>query len=357
MRLPVDLHVELHGPLPIRRQLAEQLRHAIEGGRVARDQPLPSIRELAGLLGINPNTVARVIDDLKQGGYVEARRGRGIFVAAAPPARPSPGLREVFLRDAVVRAAALGMTAEDLAVGVLSLGGNRPAAVRGVLEVLLVEGSPSELDFCARELERHLPVRVDAMPLAGLARAVRRQPRPPWSAAVTSFRHLPAVERALRTHGLPVIALLAGAHLETLHRLGQLPPRTRVGVVAAEAETALGLRHSIEAAGLPNIALAGACPAAGPALGRMLRRVDAVVCSASVVERVRALAGGVAVIVDDRTLDPRVIERLAALLVRRQGGAPAGPPPPVPGASATSRRRRERGRRERDRAVVSAGGG
>ena len=49
----------------------------------------PSIRELAGFLGINPNTVARAIEDLKRSGYVEARRGKGVFVAAASPPRPS----------------------------------------------------------------------------------------------------------------------------------------------------------------------------------------------------------------------------------------------------------------------------
>src|SRR5881409_4492509 len=116
MRIPMRLQIDAHSPIPIRWQLTEQLKHVIEGGGVPRDQALPSIRELAGFLGVNPNTVARVIDDLKHLGYVEARRGRGVFVAPAPPARPSPHLREAFLQDTVIRAAALGMTADDLSV-------------------------------------------------------------------------------------------------------------------------------------------------------------------------------------------------------------------------------------------------
>src|SRR6267142_2413678 len=127
MGTTMNLKIDGHSPIPIRRQLTEQLRHAIEGGGVPRDQALPSIRELAGFLGVNPNTVARVIDDLKRLGYVEARRGRGVFVAPAPPARPSPHLRGAFLQDTVIRAAALGMTADDLSVGVLSLAGVPPA--------------------------------------------------------------------------------------------------------------------------------------------------------------------------------------------------------------------------------------
>src|SRR6267142_6664981 len=106
----MNLKVDGHSPIPIRRQLMEQLRHVIEGGGVPKDHAMPSIRELAGFLGVNPNTVARVIADLKQSGYVEARRGKGVFVAQAPPARPAPHLRESFLQDAVIRAAALGMT-------------------------------------------------------------------------------------------------------------------------------------------------------------------------------------------------------------------------------------------------------
>ena len=329
MKIPMDLHVDARSPIPIRRQLTEQLKHVIESGGVPRDQTLPSIRELAGFLGINTNTVARVIEDLKQSGYVEARRGRGVFVASAPPVRPSPRLRESFLRDVVIRAAALGMTADDMAVGVLSLAGVRPAAIEGAVEVLLVECSPSELDFFARQLEAHLPVRVDKVLLGELAAVTRRQTQAGrWRAAVTSFCHLPEVDRVLSGWGVPVIALLAEAHLETLHRLAQLPAGTRVGVASDAVETAHNLAHSIANAALPNIVLVGASPAEGTALGRLVRRVDVIVCSSAAGERVRQLAGpAVQVMIDDRALDQRAIEMLAALLVRQNGERPATAPP------------------------------
>lgn len=323
--------MDAHSPIPIRRQLTEQLKHLIEGGGVAPDRALPSIRELAGFLGINPNTVARVIEDLKQSGYVKARRGRGVFVAPTPPARPSPTLRERFLQDTVIRGAALGMTADDVAVGVLSLAGVRPAAIRGAVEVLVVECSPTELDFYARELEIQLPVRADKVLLAELARVIRRRgPNRGWAAAVTSFCHLPEVERHLGRRGVPVIALLAEAHLETLHRLAQLPAGTRVGVASTAVETAHNLEHSIANAGLPNITLVGVSPAGGAALGRLLRRVDAVVCSTAAAERVRRLAGpAMPVIVDDRALDTRGIEILAAVLVHPDGAGRATAPLPA----------------------------
>ena len=368
MVISAHLRVDEHSPIPIRRQLAEQLKHVIEGGGVPRDQALPSIREMAGFLGINPNTVARAIEDLKRSGYVEARRGAGVFVASDLPARPAPHLRAAFLKEVVIRGAALGMTADDVSVGVSSLVGERPAAVRGTVEVLLVECSSSELEFFARELEAHLPVRVDKVRLGELAAAVRRRPRAGrWGAAVTSFFHLPEVERRLGGTGVPVLALLAEVHLETLHRLAQLPAGTRVGVASGDPETAHNLEHSIANAGLPNIVLVGACPAEGAALGRLVRRVEVIVCSTSAAERVRRLVGSAAqVIVDDRALDRRAIEMLAARLVRPDGnGAPAAAPPARQRPSARVSRRsplargatRETAKREVMRVDVDRAGG
>ena len=325
----MPLRVDAHSPIPIRWQLTEQLKHVIEGGGVPRDEALPSIRELAGFLGINPNTVTHAIEDLKRSGHVATRRGKGVFVALAVPARPITSGREDFLKDAVIRAAVLGMTPSDVAVGVLSLASVGLAALRGAVAVLLVECSPSELDFFGRELEAHLPVRVDKVLLKDLATAARRRTGTNhWAAAVTSFGHLPEVERRLDGWGVPVVALLAEVHLETLHRLAQLRPGTRVGVVSAERETAHNLEHSIANAALPNIARVEAGPAEGPALGRLVRRVDAIVCSTSAAARVQGLVGPtVPVIVDDRALNQRAIQMLGAILAQQDGDHSTVTPP------------------------------
>src|SRR2546429_3457668 len=117
MGIPIQLQVDKQSPIPIRRQLTEQLKHVIESGGVPPDQALPSIRELAGFLGINPNTIARVIEDLKRSGYVEARRGKGVFVATAPPPHPLPQPPPGLLQDVGLPAPALGMTPQDAAGG------------------------------------------------------------------------------------------------------------------------------------------------------------------------------------------------------------------------------------------------
>jgi hypothetical protein len=97
-------------------------------------------------------------------------------------------------------------------------------------------------------------------------------------------------------------------------------------VASDTVETAHNLEHSIANAALPNIVLLGAGPAEGPGFDRLVRRLDIVVCSSSAAERVRQIAGPrTQVIIDDRALDSRAIEMLAALLVGQNGRAPAVP--------------------------------
>ena len=97
--------------------------------------------------------------------------------------RRSPALRERFLHDVVIRAAALGMTADDLAVGVLSLAGVRPPAINGAMDVLLVECHPATLDAVARQLEAHLPIHVDKALVGDLKSIMRpRTPARRWRA-------------------------------------------------------------------------------------------------------------------------------------------------------------------------------
>jgi len=76
--------------LPIYLQIAEAIRGAVAAGTYRPGEALPSLRELAVTLGVNPNTVQRAYDELSREGIVEPRRGLGLFVAdqAQVDARP-----------------------------------------------------------------------------------------------------------------------------------------------------------------------------------------------------------------------------------------------------------------------------
>ena len=66
---------------PIFRQIADQMRSAIDAGVYKAGEMLPSLRALAIDIKVNPNTVQRAYDALEREGVVETRRGIGIFVA------------------------------------------------------------------------------------------------------------------------------------------------------------------------------------------------------------------------------------------------------------------------------------
>jgi GntR family transcriptional regulator len=65
----------------------EQIKHAIETGAIRAGEQLPSVRQMAEDLVINPNTVARAYRDLEHEGIVELRHGSGAFIRGEMVAR------------------------------------------------------------------------------------------------------------------------------------------------------------------------------------------------------------------------------------------------------------------------------
>jgi DNA-binding transcriptional regulator YhcF (GntR family) len=70
---------------PIYEQLVRQVKHAITTGALKSGAQMPTVRELAAELVINPNTVARAYRELEQAGLLESTVGRGTFVKFSPP--------------------------------------------------------------------------------------------------------------------------------------------------------------------------------------------------------------------------------------------------------------------------------
>jgi GntR family transcriptional regulator len=66
--------------IPIFRQIADQLRQAVDSGVYKPGEMLPSQRALAIDIKVNPNTIQRAYEALEREGIVETRRGVGVFV-------------------------------------------------------------------------------------------------------------------------------------------------------------------------------------------------------------------------------------------------------------------------------------
>ena len=89
-------------PAPIWKQIEEGVRRLIALGALKAGAPVPSVRDLARDLRVNPNTVARAYQRLTEGGVLAVRRGEGTFVAEQP-AQPRKSEKHEMLRDAAMR--------------------------------------------------------------------------------------------------------------------------------------------------------------------------------------------------------------------------------------------------------------
>ena len=90
---------------PIYRQLVEQVRRLVAGGQMAPGDELPSVREVAQALAVNPMTVSKAYGLLETEGLLARRRGLGMLVAERPRAARSQSERAALLRPTLERAA------------------------------------------------------------------------------------------------------------------------------------------------------------------------------------------------------------------------------------------------------------
>jgi GntR family transcriptional regulator len=83
--MPLNVHIDPSAALPIWRQIEEGVLHAVAIGAMAAGDAVPSVRDMALRLRVNPATVAKAYQQLVEAGVLEVRRGEGTFVAARPP--------------------------------------------------------------------------------------------------------------------------------------------------------------------------------------------------------------------------------------------------------------------------------
>ena len=77
---PVDISIDERSAEPVFSQLITQIREAVKNGSLKPGTPLPTIRELAQELQINPNTVAKAYGLLERDAVIETRGRKGSFV-------------------------------------------------------------------------------------------------------------------------------------------------------------------------------------------------------------------------------------------------------------------------------------
>src|SRR5215217_1213467 len=309
----MDLWINSKSHVPVHVQLEGQIKHLILTGNFEVGSRLPSIRAMAGFLRVNRNTVARVFSDLEREGYVESRRGSGVYVVE-PPVDVEDIKRQEVLERVMDLAAAQGVPVEDLAYALLARAGAKP---QEKTPILFVECTRAELDQFSDELEEQLPVEVEKVLVEDLAARVSDAEELPWRLAVTTFFHIHEVQEIVEPYGIETVALLAEATLESLQRLTELPAGTPVGVVGWGRTCMENLSSSLEGAGLDHLDFVQVYVDQGAEeVLATLGSVRAAVCSSVTARILRELGvpEELEIIEEDRILDQGGIEMLGRML-------------------------------------------
>jgi GntR family transcriptional regulator len=109
--------LDLHSGVPVYRQVIDQVRGGIASGMLAAGDQLPTVRQLAVDLAINPNTVVRAYRELELGGLLETHQGTGTFISAQKMKQADVERERQLTQivgDCVSRAGAAGFTVDDL---------------------------------------------------------------------------------------------------------------------------------------------------------------------------------------------------------------------------------------------------
>ena len=109
--------LDLHTGVPVYRQLIDQVRTGIASGSLSAGDQLPTVRQLAVDLAINPNTVMRAYRELELGGLLETHQGTGTFISNKKPEKKSLERdRQLtqMVNDFAARAGAAGFTLEEV---------------------------------------------------------------------------------------------------------------------------------------------------------------------------------------------------------------------------------------------------
>ncbi|UCC40251.1 MAG: GntR family transcriptional regulator [Candidatus Aminicenantes bacterium] len=109
-------NINFNSPIPIYQQIILAIKLEILSGRLKTGDQLPPIRELAKILKLNPNTVAKAYYNLEGEGFIESKRGSGNWVnyKNIKLDRLRKGMLEDEFRNFLERALSLGASREDI---------------------------------------------------------------------------------------------------------------------------------------------------------------------------------------------------------------------------------------------------
>src|SRR5215472_9335909 len=109
--------LDIQSGVPVYRQIIDQVTGGMAAGALKPGDQLPTVRQLAVDLAINPNTVMRAYRELEIRGVLETQQGTGTFISRQRPKRAEAEHQRQLSQlaaDCIARAGAAGFTAEEL---------------------------------------------------------------------------------------------------------------------------------------------------------------------------------------------------------------------------------------------------
>lgn len=117
------VHLDYRDARPIYSQIVDGFREQIRAGILVPGEKLPSVRELASELAINPNTIQRAYRELELGGWTASVPGKGCFVHGVPAGGHTQQARLLENLDEITAALlSIGMSRHELAEHILKGG-------------------------------------------------------------------------------------------------------------------------------------------------------------------------------------------------------------------------------------------
>jgi GntR family transcriptional regulator len=116
-RKSFEFRLDLHSGVPVYRQIMDQVTGGIAAGTLQRGDQLPTVRQLAVDLSVNPNTVIRAYRELEIRGVLETHQGTGTFIGHQKVQRDDAERRRrlnQIVGEFAARAGSAGFTVEDL---------------------------------------------------------------------------------------------------------------------------------------------------------------------------------------------------------------------------------------------------
>ena len=116
-RQPFEFRLDLHSGVPAYRQIIDQVTAGLAAGTLAGGDQLPTVRQVAVDLSINPNTVMRAYRELEIRGIIDSLQGTGTFVShqdGKPDSAERKRRLSQLVGEFVARAGAAGFTVQEL---------------------------------------------------------------------------------------------------------------------------------------------------------------------------------------------------------------------------------------------------